>query len=103
MPIGYSAILLPQLAEDNGTMHVNIELGSWIGMQLICALIKAPLSLLPFSISLEICWQALCTKHLYSITNTLQTKSFRKNEWSLHGHEKVQQPAYRFKGASELP
>ncbi|KZC09141.1 Facilitated trehalose transporter Tret1 [Dufourea novaeangliae] len=30
MPIGYSAILLPQLAEDNGTMHADRELGSWI-------------------------------------------------------------------------
>ncbi|XP_076635527.1 facilitated trehalose transporter Tret1-2 homolog [Colletes latitarsis] len=30
MPIGYSAVLLPQLAEDNGTMHADQELGSWI-------------------------------------------------------------------------
>nr|XP_003705316.1 PREDICTED: facilitated trehalose transporter Tret1-2 homolog [Megachile rotundata]XP_012145256.1 PREDICTED: facilitated trehalose transporter Tret1-2 homolog [Megachile rotundata]XP_012145257.1 PREDICTED: facilitated trehalose transporter Tret1-2 homolog [Megachile rotundata]XP_012145258.1 PREDICTED: facilitated trehalose transporter Tret1-2 homolog [Megachile rotundata]XP_012145259.1 PREDICTED: facilitated trehalose transporter Tret1-2 homolog [Megachile rotundata] len=30
MPIGYSAILLPQLAQDNGTMHADQELGSWI-------------------------------------------------------------------------
>ncbi|KAK9298249.1 hypothetical protein QLX08_008337 [Tetragonisca angustula] len=30
MPIGYSAILLPQLIEENGTMHVDRELGSWI-------------------------------------------------------------------------
>ncbi|CAK9832942.1 Facilitated trehalose transporter Tret1 [Anthophora retusa] len=30
MPIGYSAILLPQLAEENGTMHADRELGSWI-------------------------------------------------------------------------
>lgn len=30
MPIGYSAILLPQLAENNDTMHVDRELGSWI-------------------------------------------------------------------------
>ncbi|OAD58904.1 Facilitated trehalose transporter Tret1 [Eufriesea mexicana] len=30
MPIGFSAILLPQLAEDNGTMHADRELGSWI-------------------------------------------------------------------------
>lgn len=30
MPIGYSAILLPQLYEDNGTMYVDRELGSWI-------------------------------------------------------------------------
>ncbi|XP_076179847.1 trehalose transporter 1-like protein [Ptiloglossa arizonensis] len=30
MPIGYSAILLPQLAEDNGTMHADLELRSWI-------------------------------------------------------------------------
>lgn len=31
MPIGYSAILLPQLSEDNGTMHADRELSSWIG------------------------------------------------------------------------
>ncbi|KOC58831.1 Facilitated trehalose transporter Tret1, partial [Habropoda laboriosa] len=30
MPIGYSAVLLPQLAEENGTMHADRELGSWI-------------------------------------------------------------------------
>ncbi|CAL7950226.1 unnamed protein product [Xylocopa violacea] len=30
MPIGYSAILLPQLAEENGTMHADAELRSWI-------------------------------------------------------------------------
>ncbi|XP_017878764.1 facilitated trehalose transporter Tret1-2 homolog isoform X2 [Ceratina calcarata] len=30
MPIGYSAILLPQLAKENGTMHVDSDLGSWI-------------------------------------------------------------------------
>ncbi|XP_012260702.2 facilitated trehalose transporter Tret1-2 homolog isoform X2 [Athalia rosae] len=30
MPIGFSAILLPQLAETNGTMHADEELGSWI-------------------------------------------------------------------------
>ncbi|KAG9428779.1 facilitated trehalose transporter Tret1-2 isoform X1 [Apis mellifera carnica] len=30
MPIGYSATLLPQLAEENGTMHADQELGSWI-------------------------------------------------------------------------
>lgn len=30
MPIGYSAILLPQLANENGSMHVDSELGSWI-------------------------------------------------------------------------
>ncbi|XP_076678894.1 facilitated trehalose transporter Tret1-2 homolog isoform X4 [Andrena cerasifolii] len=30
MPIGYSAILLPQLTEDNGTMHADRELSSWI-------------------------------------------------------------------------
>ncbi|XP_053985265.1 facilitated trehalose transporter Tret1-2 homolog [Hylaeus volcanicus] len=30
MPIGYSAILLPQLAENNGTMHADRELRSWI-------------------------------------------------------------------------
>lgn len=31
MPIGYSAILLPQLLESNGTLHINTETGSWIG------------------------------------------------------------------------
>ncbi|XP_033349895.1 facilitated trehalose transporter Tret1-2 homolog isoform X1 [Bombus vosnesenskii] len=30
MPIGYSAILLPQLAEENGTMYADRQLGSWI-------------------------------------------------------------------------
>ncbi|XP_076242129.1 facilitated trehalose transporter Tret1-2 homolog [Calliopsis andreniformis] len=30
MPIGYSAILLPQLAVDNGTMHADRDLRSWI-------------------------------------------------------------------------
>lgn len=31
MPIGYSAILLPQLLESNGTLHIDTETGSWIG------------------------------------------------------------------------
>ncbi|XP_066582979.1 facilitated trehalose transporter Tret1-2 homolog isoform X2 [Prorops nasuta] len=30
MPIGYSAILLPQLSEINGTLRTDQELGSWI-------------------------------------------------------------------------
>lgn len=34
MPIGYSAILLPQLAEENGTMYADRQLGSWIGTYL---------------------------------------------------------------------
>lgn len=32
IPIGYSAVLLPQLSEENNsTLHVNRETGSWIG------------------------------------------------------------------------
>lgn len=31
MPVGYSAILLPQLKNDNGTMGIDDETGSWIG------------------------------------------------------------------------
>ncbi|XP_034949499.1 facilitated trehalose transporter Tret1-2 homolog [Chelonus insularis] len=30
MPIGYSAILLPQLSEVNGTFHIDESMGSWI-------------------------------------------------------------------------
>ncbi|RLU17395.1 hypothetical protein DMN91_009630 [Ooceraea biroi] len=30
MPIGYSAVLLPQLAEENSTLHVDRDMGSWI-------------------------------------------------------------------------
>lgn len=30
MPIGYSAILLPQLETTNGSMHVDENMGSWI-------------------------------------------------------------------------
>lgn len=31
MPIGYSAILLPQLEATNGSMHIDDNMGSWIG------------------------------------------------------------------------
>lgn len=31
MPIGYSAVLLPQLAEINGTLKIDEGMGSWIG------------------------------------------------------------------------
>lgn len=31
MPIGYSAVLLPQLNETDTTVKVNQEMGSWIG------------------------------------------------------------------------
>ncbi|XP_011161550.1 facilitated trehalose transporter Tret1-2 homolog [Solenopsis invicta] len=30
MPIGYSAVMLPQLSDENSTFHVNRETGSWI-------------------------------------------------------------------------
>lgn len=31
MPVGYSAILLPQLKADNGSLNIDDEIGSWIG------------------------------------------------------------------------
>lgn len=31
MPIGYSAILLPQLNTTNSTLKIDENLGSWIG------------------------------------------------------------------------
>lgn len=51
MPVGYSAILLPQLKSlDNDSMQIDDEMGSWIGM---------------FSVKLAIHW--ICTKpsHIY--------------------------------------
>lgn len=31
MPVGYSAILLPQLKAVNGSLQINDDTGSWIG------------------------------------------------------------------------
>ena len=31
MPIGYSAVLLPQLYNDTEPLVIDIEMGSWIG------------------------------------------------------------------------
>lgn len=31
MPIGYSAVLLPQLKSINGSLQADEEMGSWIG------------------------------------------------------------------------
>lgn len=34
-PIGFSAIALPQLRKENGTMRIDEEMGSWIGKLLL--------------------------------------------------------------------
>lgn len=39
MPVGYSAILLPQLKITNDTMHIDEEIGSWIGKKFIILII----------------------------------------------------------------
>lgn len=31
MPVGFSAILLPQLKNHNGSLRIDDEIGSWIG------------------------------------------------------------------------
>lgn len=36
IPIGYSAVMLPQLSEENNsTLYVDRETGSWIGKNMI--------------------------------------------------------------------
>lgn len=40
MPIGYSAILLPQLQFTNSSMHIDEETGSWIGESLILIILQ---------------------------------------------------------------
>lgn len=42
MPVGYSAILLPQLKSDNGTMGIDDDTGSWIGEILRSFLLLTP-------------------------------------------------------------
>lgn len=39
-PIGFSAILLPQLYVENSTMQIDAEMGSWIGKKILLSIFK---------------------------------------------------------------